>query len=273
MSNHGEESEAPVKVLDQPATSSGSSGVSDSGSSSDSENERREREERRKRRERLLAERVAARAAEAIKRRENVVAKLEGEKQSLEKIVEERVKQQVQEASELQTSMMETMDAVELEKQKHNSTRMEALERLAELETTNAELAKSLANTQWDLEIEANRVAELHRKIRSKEGAHEDLRTKLSKIHQHTPSLGQLEPSRGADFEQEIFEAEYSFICDKILQLQEKAKKLEETIEMTQKEIVHPTEVEMELKKRLAQLTDRLIQKQTQGARSIMMGF
>lgn len=31
-------------------------------------------------------------------------------------------------------NMMETMEAVELEKQKHNSTRMEALARLAKLE-------------------------------------------------------------------------------------------------------------------------------------------
>lgn len=37
-------------------------------------------------------------------------------------------------ASKLQVSMMETMEAVELEKQKHNNTRMEVLGRLAKLE-------------------------------------------------------------------------------------------------------------------------------------------
>lgn len=37
-------------------------------------------------------------------------------------------------ALELQTSMIETMEAVEVEKQKHHSTRMEALARLARLE-------------------------------------------------------------------------------------------------------------------------------------------
>lgn len=37
-------------------------------------------------------------------------------------------------ASELQTTMIETMEAVEVEKQKHNNTRMEALARLAKLE-------------------------------------------------------------------------------------------------------------------------------------------
>jgi len=71
---------------------------SDSGSSSDSESER-EREEKKRRMEKILAEKVAARAVEAIKERENRVARLEGEKQSLEKIFEERAKQQAQEVT------------------------------------------------------------------------------------------------------------------------------------------------------------------------------
>lgn len=70
---------------------------SDSSSSSESENERKRREEREKRREQIRAEKAAAKAVEAIKERENVVARLEGEKQSLEKILEERAKQQAQE--------------------------------------------------------------------------------------------------------------------------------------------------------------------------------
>ena len=41
-------------------------------------------------------------------------------------------------ASELQMTMMETMEAVELEKQKHNNTRMEALARVAKLEVFQA---------------------------------------------------------------------------------------------------------------------------------------
>lgn len=71
---------------------------SDSGSSSDSESER-EREEKKRRMEKILAEKVAARAVEAIKERENRVARLEGEKQSLEKIFEERAKQQAREVT------------------------------------------------------------------------------------------------------------------------------------------------------------------------------
>ena len=37
-------------------------------------------------------------------------------------------------ASNLQSTMMETMEAADIEKQKHNSTRMEAFVRLAKLE-------------------------------------------------------------------------------------------------------------------------------------------
>ena len=40
-------------------------------------------------------------------------------------------------ASELQTSMMEMMEAVELEKQKHNETRREALAKMVKLEVIN----------------------------------------------------------------------------------------------------------------------------------------
>ena len=78
------------------ASDGSSDSDTDSGSTSDSESEH-EREERRKKRERILAERAAAKAINVIKEKENIVAKLEGEKESLEKILEERAKQQAQE--------------------------------------------------------------------------------------------------------------------------------------------------------------------------------
>ncbi|KHN21664.1 Golgin candidate 2 [Glycine soja] len=244
-----------------PVASDGSSDSdTDSGSTSDSESEH-EREERRKRRERILAEKVAAKAINAIKERENIVAKLEGEKESLEKILEERAKQQAQEASQLQSTTMETMEAVELEKQKHNNTRMEVLARLAKLETANADLARSLAAVQWNLEVEVKQVAELRQQITSKELFHEELRRRMTNPRQTGASQNQL-ASKGVELEREILEAEHSLINDKVAQLQEKARKLEADIEMTRKEIEEPTEVEVELKRRLQQMTDHLIQKQ-----------
>ncbi|KAH1251922.1 Golgin candidate 2 [Glycine max] len=244
-----------------PVASDGSSDSdTDSGSTSDSESEH-EREERRKRRERILAEKAAAKAINAIKERENIVAKLEGEKESLEKILEERAKQQAQEASQLQSTTMETMEAVELEKQKHNNTRMEVLARLAKLETANADLARSLAAVQWNLEVEVKQVAELRQQITSKELFHEELRRRMTNPRQTGASQNQL-ASKGVELEREILEAEHSLINDKVAQLQEKARKLEADIEMTRKEIEEPTEVEVELKRRLQQMTDHLIQKQ-----------
>ncbi|XP_068635822.1 golgin candidate 2 [Aristolochia californica] len=248
--------------------SSGSDGRSDSesgsASSSDSENEKERREKRRKKREQILAEERAAKAAEAIRERENIVARLEGEKQSLEKILDEREKQQAQEAAKLQANMMETMEAVELEKQKHSSTRMEALSRLAKLETTNVELARSLATMQRSFEIELNRVSEFRQQIETKDMALEELRRRMSKLHKNASSTSLIETSKQVKLEREILEAEYSFTCEKITQLQEKAMMLEQGIEMIRKDMEDPTEVEIELKKRLAMLTDHLIQKQAQ---------
>ncbi|XP_022766349.1 golgin candidate 2-like [Durio zibethinus] len=250
-----------VKRGSQPTSDGSSDSDSGSDSTSDSESEH-EREERRRRKERILAERAAAKAVEAIKERENMVARLEGEKQSLEKILEERAKQQAQEASELQTTTMEMMEAVELEKQKHNNTRMEALQRLAKLETTNADLARSLAISQKKLEVEINRVADLRQQIKLEEAAHEELKRRISSSHQSGTYLNQL--SKGIEFGREILEAEYSLVTDKIGQLQDKARQLEASIESTRKEVENPTEVEVELKRRLGQLTDHLIQKQAQ---------
>ncbi|XP_043696177.1 golgin candidate 2-like [Telopea speciosissima] len=236
----------------------------DSASTSDSENERKRRAEKARQREQIMADRAAAKAIEAIKERENILARLEGEKQSLEKILEERARQQAQEASELQMSMMDAMEAVDLEKLKHNNTRMEALELLVKFETANANLARSLASIQRNLDVEVDRVAALRREIELKEAVQEELRRRMSKVHQSGLTSNQLEASKGIEFEREILEAEYSFMCDKIGQLQDKAKKLEENIELTRKEIENPTEVEIELKRRLGQLTDHLIQKQAQ---------
>ncbi|GFP86237.1 golgin candidate 2 [Phtheirospermum japonicum] len=249
-----------VKKVSKAPSDRESNSETDSSGSSDSESER-EREERRKRRQHILAERAAAKAVEAIKERENLVARLEGEKQSLEKILEERAKQQVQEASELQTTMMETMEAVEVEKQKHNNTRMEALTRLAKLEKANADLTRSLANVQKSLEVEVDRVAELRQQIHIKEATHEELRRKISSTHHDDAKL---RAPKGVEFELEMLEAEYSFVNDKVRRMQDQAKTLETSIETTRREIENPTEIEIELKRRLRQLTDHLIQKQAQ---------
>ncbi|XP_073143106.1 golgin candidate 2 [Henckelia pumila] len=266
-SNDGETSKigtngrnGPTVKVPSPPSDVESNSDADTTSTSDSEIER-EREERRKRRQQILAERAAAKAIEAIQERENVVARLEGEKQTLEKMLEERAKQQVQEASELQTSMMETMEAVEVEKQKHNNTRMEALTRLATLESANADLSKSLANVQKSFEAEIDHIAELRQEVDLKEATREVLQRKISSMQQNGDKL---QASKGVGFALEMLEAEYSFISDKLGRMQEKAKTLEASIETTWKEVEYPTEVEIELKRKLGLLTDHLIQKQAQ---------
>ncbi|KAG2569354.1 hypothetical protein PVAP13_7NG372400 [Panicum virgatum] len=243
---------------------SGSDDASDgSGSddSEDSEEERRREEDRRRRR----AERLAAMAARAIAEREEAIARLEGEKAGLEKLLAEREKEQAQEASELQTSMIETMEAVEMEKQRHHSTRMEALACLARLEVTNADLAKLLAREQWNLEVQVDQVSQLREEIETKTLAVDRYKRKLAKIQKTSiPPVDEIESLRRFKLEEEIIDAEYTLTCDRIVNLKDKARKIEESIELTRRNMVHPTEVEIELKKRLDQLTDRLIQKQMQ---------
>jgi len=240
---------------------SGSDEDSDGSGSDDSEEERRREEERSRRR----AERLAAMAARAIAEREEAVARLEGEKTSLEKLLAMREKEQAQEASELQTSMIETMEATEIEKQRHHSTRMEALVRLAELEVTNAELAKSLAREQWNLEVQVDQVVHLREEVDLKTFAQHKYKRKIAKIQKTSaPLVDEIESLRRLKLEEEIIDAEYTQTCDRIVSLKDKARKIEENIELTRRDMVQPTEVEIELKKRLDQLTDRLIQKQMQ---------
>ncbi|XP_062226961.1 golgin candidate 2-like [Phragmites australis] len=233
---------------------------SGSDDSEDSEEERRREEERRQRR----AERLAVMAARAIAEREEAVARLEGEKAGLEKLLAEREKEQAQEASELQTSMIETMEAMEVEKQRHHSTRMEALARLARLEVTNAELSKSLAREQWNLEVQVDQVAQLREEVELKILAQDKYKRKIAKIQKTSAPPVEIESLRRFKLDQEIIDAEYKLTCDRIVSLKDNARKIEENIELTRRDMMHPTEVEIELKKRLAQLTDRLIQKQMQ---------
>uniref|UniRef100_M8BQY0 Uncharacterized protein n=1 Tax=Aegilops tauschii TaxID=37682 RepID=M8BQY0_AEGTA len=168
-------------------------------------------------------------------------------------------------ASELQTSMIETMEATEIEKQRHHSTRMEALVRLAELEVTNAELAKSLAREQWNLEVQVDQVAHLREEVDLKTFAQDKYKRKIAKIQKTSaPLVDEIESLRRLKLEDEIIDAEYTQTCDRIVSLKDKARKIEENIELTRRDMVQPTEVEIELKKRLDQLTDRLIQKQMQ---------
>ncbi|CAN6804244.1 unnamed protein product [Brassica oleracea] len=252
-----------LKRKDSSLSSDESESDYESDSSTDSERER-QREERRRRREKVFAEKVAAKAVAVIKERENMVARLEGEKESLEKVVEERAKQQAQEAAELQTNMMETLEAADLEKQKHNNTRMEVFSRLAGLEAANAELTRSLAAGQKKLEAQIDQVAVLREQVELKESALEGLKRKTSNIRGSGNLVNKLDASRGDMFEHQMLEAEISLLTDKIGWLQDKANKLEADINTMRKELEEPTEVEIELKRRLDQLTDHLIQKQSQ---------
>lgn len=85
----GEKREDTKKAVDSGTESESES---DSDSSYDSEEEKRKIEERRKRRE----EKLAQLAAKAIREKEELVARMEGEKRSLERVLQEREREQDQ---------------------------------------------------------------------------------------------------------------------------------------------------------------------------------
>ncbi|GLJ14096.1 hypothetical protein SUGI_0225950 [Cryptomeria japonica] len=240
----------------------------DSASASDSEDdevERRKQSQRKRRAAQEAAEAAALEAAKAaIKEREEFVMRLEREKERLEQILAEREEKQAREAVELQMNMKETMQAVDLEKQNHNITRMEALARVAALETENADLAMSLAAVQRNLELELDHVADLRRDIESKEVAQAELERRLALLRHTLAGSDQVDISKQTQLEQEGFDERKLNLCEKIEQVQVKVKQLEENIERTTEAWEGPTEVEVELESRLSQLTDHLIQKQAQ---------
>ncbi|CAN6483793.1 unnamed protein product [Victoria cruziana] len=94
-----------------------------------------------------------------------------------------------------------------------------------------------------------------------------DLRRRICSFHQNISSLTQIEALEGVEFENEIREAEYDATCEKINWLKDQAKMLHENVKNveTMRVILEvPTELEIELKRRLAELIDRLIHKQAQ---------
>jgi len=119
--------------------------------------------------------------------------------------------------------MIETMEAVEMEKQRHHSTRMKALARLARLEVKNAELAKLLAREQWNLEVQVHQVAQLRQEIETKTLAVDRYKRKLAKIQKISiPPVDEIESLRTFKLEEEIIDAEYTLTCDRIVNLKDK---------------------------------------------------
>lgn len=244
---------------------------SDSGSeTSDSEYEdevRRKAAAKRKLRKQRELEALAIEAAKAaIREREDFVRKLEIEKEILERAVADGVEQQVKEASELQLSMMEVAQAVELEKQQHSITRMEGLAQGAQLEAENADLTRALAAAQRDLDGHLSRVSELSSRVDTERDACADLERKLASLHhrqrQKTP-LQQVELASPDETERSYRELQVELAC-KIQQRQSEVKELESMISSTMETAKRSTELELELQGRLNQLTDQLIQKQAQ---------
>ncbi|KAG2319755.1 hypothetical protein Bca52824_012968 [Brassica carinata] len=179
-------------------------------------------------------------------------------------------------AAELQTNMMETLDAAGLENRSITilewkfftlgRTRgiTECIICFPPIESfaANTELTRLLAAGQKKLEDRSG--GSTREQVELKESVLEVLKRNTSNIRGSGNLLNKLDASRGDIFEHRMLEAEISLLTDKIGRLQDKANKREVDINTMRKELEEPTEVEIEPKRRLDQLTDHLIQKQSQ---------
>ncbi|XP_024358939.1 uncharacterized protein [Physcomitrium patens] len=249
---------------------SGSEEQSRSGSGSESDSEYEERVRRRRERRKELAERRAAKAAAAeaaraaIRHREELVAQLEQEKEDLEKLLAEWEERQVKEAEELNLTMKEVSEAVEVERQRHAVTRREGLAREAQLEAKNQELAKALAAAERNLEDESARVALARSKVEAREIVQSDLQRKILLLEYRLSPPSQSQELHDTKIEREVAEEHYATLTARLEQYQNKAKQLEEKIFIARDAHYTPSVMELELETRLNQLTDHLIQKQSQ---------
>ncbi|KAH9550952.1 hypothetical protein CY35_10G098500 [Sphagnum magellanicum] len=243
-----------------------------SGSDSESDSEYEERVRRRRERRRDIAMRRAAKAAAAeaaraaIRDREDLVAKLEKEKEALEHMLAEKEEEQVKDAVELRRSIKEVLHEVEIEKHRHTLTRREGLAREAHLEAKNAELTKALAAAERNLEDEVLYASGIHNKVNLKIASCSDLERKISSIRSclRQPLLPAAELSLYDKNEQKDAKTEKIELGTRLEDYQRKAKELEEKIAIASEAHYTPSVMELELQTRLNQLTDHLIQKQAQ---------
>lgn len=260
-----------VSGSDVESYESGSDTETESAAGSESEDEEIERrkaahKQRIARRKEIAAAKAAA-AQAAIKEREEFVQKLEKEKIALEHILAGREEQRGKEAAELRLSTVELLQALELEKQQHSATRMEALAKESQLESQNAELAKSLGAFQWELEVQISEVSKSRNMVEAKDVIKADLERKLAKLrqmswsNQHSEECKTASRATGEEFS---FEEELAGFQQKIEQCQIQVKEFERKLGDLKDSRCVSTQTEIELENHLTQLTDHLIQKQAQ---------
>ncbi|KAL3680968.1 hypothetical protein R1sor_023924 [Riccia sorocarpa] len=248
---------------------------SDSGTDRSSDSEDSDYEKRRARklalrkklaRRRALEAKAAAEEAArvAIREREDLVERLQRERDSLEALLAEGEEQHVKMAAELRESMMEVVQLLEQEKQLHSNTRRQGLELEVKLEAENAELAKSLAASQWDLDEITSKVSNARAVVEAQLDACSDLerevallRIRLSRPHRSQRAIDNA-------YEAESLEEEKSRITARIEQLQLQAEDLQDSLKRLQDRQSAPSSIQLELESQLAQITDSLIHKQAQ---------
>ncbi|XP_024514880.1 golgin candidate 2 [Selaginella moellendorffii] len=196
----------------------------------------------------------------AIDERALFVEKLEAEKQALEALLDEREEQQKKEAAELRTSMVELIQAADLEKRRHSHTRMEALERESLLQNESVELAKCLAAAQRKFDAELAGLTDARTKLELKRVSVFELERKASRLRS---TLANPSSSFLPQISSDVFK-EKQKVADDIDYYKAQVENLQAEIHASRMSRQMQSDKERELESRLIARTDHLIHTQTQ---------
>eukprot|EP00850_Spirogloea_muscicola_P005124 SM000023S07580 [mRNA] locus=s23:244773:249608:- [translate_table: standard] len=220
---------------------------------------------------RILQENLAASAATvALQEQEQELVRLEETREGIKWQVATAAEEHAKEIAKLRESMLEGMQAVQVEKHAHSGTRMEAVQREASLETETLDHAKALAAAQRALDEKVAVVRSLQMKIETAEIRQAEMEQEVAEAESSIAQLEQLRHGGLAqdgiqDTQQASLKSDELAVLDaRYEEVQQRVLELEAQLQAEQSAQRQPSALEIDLQQNLKQLTDQLIQKQSQ---------
>eukprot|EP00850_Spirogloea_muscicola_P007040 SM000034S12794 [mRNA] locus=s34:850688:855633:+ [translate_table: standard] len=220
---------------------------------------------------RILQENLAASAAAvALQEQEQELVRLEEKREGIKWQVATAAEEHAKEIAKLRESMLEGMQAVQIEKHAHSGTRLEAVQREASLETETLDHAKALAAAQRALDEKVAVVRSLQMKIETAEIRQAVMEQEVAEAESSIAQLEQLRHGGLAqdgihDTQQASLKSDELEVLDaRYEEVQQQVLELEAQLHAEQSAQRQPSALEIDLQQNLKQLTDQLIQKQSQ---------
>eukprot|EP00850_Spirogloea_muscicola_P000064 SM000001S04466 [mRNA] locus=s1:362667:367608:- [translate_table: standard] len=220
---------------------------------------------------RILQENLAASAAMvALQEQEQELVRLEETREGIKWQVATAAEEHAKEIAKLRESMLEGMQAVQVEKHAHSGTRLEAVQREASLETETLDHAKALAAAQRALDEKVAVVRSLQMRIETGQIRQAEMEQELAEAESSIAQLEQLRHGGLAqdgihDTQQASLRSDELAVLDaRYEEVQQQVLELEAQLQAEQSAQRQPSALEIDLQQNLKQLIDQLIQKQSQ---------